>query len=81
MKGLLTAALAVMLPRSMIVYILKGVRDRGANRRVAAVNAGICYECIRDRGASRKAAVVNVCGRISNRLCDPFVLNYNCASG
>ena len=37
----MTAALTVSLPRSIPVYILEGVRDRGANRTAAAVNACI----------------------------------------
>ena len=39
LTALVTEALAVKLLRSMPVYILEGVRDRGASRKLAVVNA------------------------------------------
>ena len=41
------------------ICIFEGVRDRGANRKVASVNACISLGGGRDRGANRKVAVGN----------------------
>ena len=40
---------------------LEGVRDRGANGKVAVVNASIYSRGDRDRGPNRKVAAVDVC--------------------